>query len=60
MIPNRSNSFSRWVSSVLEMPGAPRSISVNVRQPRRMFRTITSVQRSARISDALTIGQYWL
>src|SRR5215469_12120911 len=45
-------------SSVLDMRGQPRWMSLNECALRWMLRTIRGVQRSARISEALAIGQY--
>src|SRR4030095_16063304 len=41
-----------------EVPGSPRSIRLNCRLPASSSRTISGVQRSAKISDARATGQY--
>src|SRR5262245_285105 len=58
-MPARSRSRRRWLRSVREIPGAPARISLNVSQPSSRLRTITGVQRLAKISAPRTIGQYW-
>lgn len=57
--PASSSERRRWVSNERDIPGTPREISVNVRQPSSRFRITRKVQRSARISAAREIGQYW-
>ena len=59
MTPARWSCRSRVVSSVLDSPGAPFAISVKVLEPFRTLRRMIGVQRSAKTSDALAIGQYW-
>jgi hypothetical protein len=59
MTPARSSSRSRLESRPRGIPGAPERISPNVEHPRSRLRTMTGVQRSARISDALATGQNW-
>jgi hypothetical protein len=56
--PTRSSSRSLFVRSVRDSPGAPAAISVKLVLPRSRFRRMIGVHRSARISDALAIGQY--
>jgi hypothetical protein len=58
-MPARSNSRSLLVSSARDSPGAPVAISLKVWQPSSTFRTMIGVQRSARTSEALAMGQYW-
>jgi hypothetical protein len=58
MTPSRSSECSRCVSSVVDIRGHPRWISLNVWQPRCRLRTMRGVHRSARISAPLAIGQY--
>ncbi len=41
------------------MVGTPRAIWENVSAPNSRLRTTSGVHRSARISDARAIGQYW-
>src|SRR5215472_10509618 len=54
----RSKARRRCASSVLDIRGQPRWMSLKECALRWMLRTIRGVQRSARISEALAIGQY--
>ena len=59
MKPVRSSSRRRETRRLRGIPGAPSAISLKVRAPSSRFRRISGVQRVARISAALAIGQYW-
>ena len=57
--PASSSSRSRWASSVREIRGMPCRISLNRRAPASSSRRISGVQRSAKVSHAIAIGQNW-
>ena len=56
--PVRSRRRSRSTSNARDMCGRPRSSSLKRSMSARSSRTISTVQRSARISAALATGQY--
>jgi hypothetical protein len=59
MTPARSSSSSRLLSIERDIAGTPPAMSENVSAPNIRLRTISGFQRSASISDARAIGQYW-
>jgi hypothetical protein len=57
--PSFSSARRRWLSRLRGMPGAPSRMDPNESQPTSRLRTTSGVQRSAKISAPLAIGQYW-
>jgi hypothetical protein len=59
MTPARSSSSGRLISVERDIVGTPPAMAENVAAPNIRLRTIRGFHRSASISDARAIGQYW-